>query len=239
MRKINLMNEASRNAEVALESVRTPKGISTGLPGGKKVSFKRYVAATETTLHSKLTALHGDALARALIAGDPEIDRELVGRDVGETQTVFLSGTGEVLHASPSLVEVIFGTDGKERERKPAESVPANTNEESPVRFTKLRMKRGELVTKFAVARTIQIKHTERPQLRLPVRDGQGAGGQGRGGSPRRGAEGPRPADLPGERGALPGLPRGPDRRAALQAAAPPQQPRAARSGGCCQLGAR
>lgn len=160
MRKINLMNEASRNAEVVIESVRKPKGISTGLPGGKKVSFKRYVAATEGSLHSKLAAQHGDALAKALIAGDPEIDRELVGREVGETQTVFLSGTGEVLHASPSLVEVIFGTDGKERERKPAEAVPANTNEESPVRFTKMRLKRAELVTKFAVCRTIQIKHT-------------------------------------------------------------------------------
>ena len=160
MRKINLMNEAARNAEVVIESVRKPKGISTGLPGGKKVSFKRYVAATEGGLHSKLAGQHGDALAKALIAGDPEIDRELVGREVGETQTVFLSGTGEVLHASPSLVEVIFGTDGKERERKPAEAVPANTNEESPVRFTKMRLKRAELVTKFAVCRTIQIKHT-------------------------------------------------------------------------------
>ena len=80
MRKINLMNEASRNAEVVIESVRKPKGISTGLPGGKKVSFKRYVAATEGSLHSKLVAQHGDALAKALIAGDPEIDRELVGR---------------------------------------------------------------------------------------------------------------------------------------------------------------
>jgi hypothetical protein len=160
MRKINLMNEASRNAEVVIESVRKPPGITTGLPGGKKVAFKRYVAATEGGLHAKLVALHGDGLAKALIAGDPEIDRELVGREVGETQTVFLSGEGEVLHASPSLVEVIFGTDGKERERKPAESVPANTNEESPVRFTKLRLKRAELVTKFAVVRTIQIKHT-------------------------------------------------------------------------------
>ncbi len=160
MRKINLMNEASRNAEVAIESVRKPAQITNGLPGGKKVTFKRYVAATETGLHGKLAAQHGDALARALIDGDPEIDRELVGRDVGETQTVFLSGSGEVLHASPSLVEVIFGTDGKERERKPAEPIPANTNEESPIRWTKMRLKRAELVTKFAIARTIQIKHT-------------------------------------------------------------------------------
>ena len=160
MRKIHLMNEAARNAVVAIESVRKQEGPVTGLPG-KKLAFKRYVATTETGLHVKLAGQHGDALARALIEGDPEIDREVVGREVGETQTVFLSGTGEVLHASPSLVEVIFGTDGKERERKPAEDVPANTNEESPIRWTKMRVKRSEVVTKFAFCRTIQIKHVD------------------------------------------------------------------------------
>ena len=160
MRKINLMNEAARNAQVVIESVRKQDGPTTGLPG-KKLAFKRYVATTESGLHPKLAQQHGEALAQALIDGDPEIDREMVGRDVGDTQTVFLSGTGEVLHASPSLVEVIFGADGKERERKPAESVPANTNEESPVRWTKMRLKRSEVVTKFAFCRTIQIKHVD------------------------------------------------------------------------------
>ncbi len=160
MRKINLMNEAARNAQVVIESVRKQDGPTTGLPG-KKLAFKRYVATTESGLHPKLAQQHGDALAQALIDGDPEIDREMVGREVGDTQTVFLSGTGEVLHASPSLVEVIFGADGKERERKPAESVPANTNEESPVRWTKMRLKRSEVVTKFAFCRTIQIKHVD------------------------------------------------------------------------------
>lgn len=160
MRKIHLMNEAARNAQVAIESVRKQEGPTTGLPG-KKLAFKRYVAAAESCLHPKLAALHGDALAKALISGDPEIDREVVGRDVGETQTVFLSGVGEVLHASPSLVEVIFGTDGKERERKPAEDIPANTNEDAPIRWTKLRLKRAEVVSKFAFCRTIQIKHVD------------------------------------------------------------------------------
>lgn len=160
MRKIHLMNEAARNAVVAIESVRKQEGPVTGLPG-KKLAFKRYVATTENGLHTKLSGQHGDALAKALIDGDPEIDREVVGREVGETQTVFLSGTGEVLHASPSLVEVIFGTDGKERERKPAEDVPANTNEESPIRWTKMRLKRSDVVTKFAFCRTIQIKHVD------------------------------------------------------------------------------
>lgn len=160
MRKIHLMNEAARNAQVVMEPVRKHDGPTTGLPG-KKLAFKRYVATTETGLHARLAQQHGDALAQALIDGDPEIDRELVGREVGETQTVFLSGGGEVLHASPSLVEVIFGTDGKERERKPAEDVPANTNDDAPIRWTKMRLKRGEVIGKFAFCRTIQLKHVD------------------------------------------------------------------------------
>ena len=89
MRKIHLMNEAARNAQVVMEPVRKQDGPTTGLPG-KKLAFKRYVATTETGLHARLAQQHGDALAQALMDGDPEIDRELVGREVGERTTLEL-----------------------------------------------------------------------------------------------------------------------------------------------------
>ncbi len=160
MRKIHLMNEGARDATVVIDSVREKVGTHLGLPG-KKLAFRRYLAAAESGLHVKLEQQFGDKLAQALLDGDPEIDREVVGRAAGDTQTVFLSGAGEVLHASPSTVDVLFAPDGNERERKPAEDVPANTNEEAPVRWTKMRMKRSEVVTKFAFRRTVQIKHMD------------------------------------------------------------------------------
>ncbi len=161
MRKINLSNEAARNATVVIEGVRTTPTPRSGLPG-KKVALRRYVAASETGLHAPLVAAHGDKLAQVLIDSDPEIDMEIIGREIGDTQKVYLSGTGEVLHASPALVEVIYGTDGSERERKPFESLSANANEaESPIRWTKLRMKRSEVITRFVFRRTIQIKHVD------------------------------------------------------------------------------
>jgi hypothetical protein len=98
VRKIHLMNEEKRDATIALESVKEKSGPVNGVPG-KKLAFRRYLAATEAGTHAKLSAQSGD-LAQALIDGDPEIDRELVGKHVGETQTVFLSAKGEVLHAS-------------------------------------------------------------------------------------------------------------------------------------------
>lgn len=159
MRKIHLMNEEKRDATVALESVKEKTGPTSGVPG-KKLAFRRYLASTEAGTYAKLSAKSGD-LAQALIDGDPEIDIEVVGKHVGDTQTVFLSGKGEVLHASPSIVDVLFGTDGAERERKPAADVPANTNEEAPVRFAGRRMSKAEVVTKFAFRRSVQIKHVD------------------------------------------------------------------------------
>lgn len=160
MRKIHIMNEEKRDATVALESVKERPGPVSGVPG-KKLSFRRYLASTEGGTLPKLSAQHGD-LAQALVDGDPEVDRELVGKFLGDTQTVYLSGKGEVLHASPKLVDVLFGPDGEERERRPAQDVPGNCNEkESPVRWTGRRMSKAEVVTKFAFRRSIQIKHVD------------------------------------------------------------------------------
>lgn len=160
MRKIHLMNEEKRDATLAFESVKERPGPTTGLPG-KKLSFRRYLATTEAGTYGRLSAQYAD-LAQALIDGDPEIDIEQVGKQVGDTQTVFLSSKGEVLHASPKVVDVVFGPDGAERERRPAVDVPANTNEPSaPVRFAGRRLPKAEVVTKFAFRRTIQIKHVD------------------------------------------------------------------------------
>lgn len=160
MRKIHIMNEEKRDATVALESVKERPGPVSGVPG-KKLSFRRYLAATENGTLPRLTAQHGD-LAAALVDGDPEVDRELVGKFLGDTQTVYLSGKGEVLHASPKLVDVLFGPDGDERERREAQDVPGNCNEkESPVRWTGRRMSKAEVVTKFSFRRSVQIKHVD------------------------------------------------------------------------------
>ncbi len=160
MRKIHLMNEASRDATIVIETIKEEAGPVMGVPG-KKLAFRRYVASTEGGLHPALLKAFGAALAQKLIDGDPEVDMELVGRYLGDTQPVFLSSTGEVLHVSPALVDVIFGTDGNERERKPATDIPGNVNEEAPVRWSGRKISKTEAVTRFAFRRTIALKHVD------------------------------------------------------------------------------
>lgn len=160
MKQIHLSNEAGRNATFALDWSKEKESATLGLPG-KVLTFRKYIAATDTGTLAALEARFGEGVAEALLAGDPEIDREIVGRTVGETFRVYLAGDGEVLHAAPSLVEVIFDTEGVEKARREPERKPSNIKEEAPVRVTRARMKRGEAALKLAFKRTVAIRHID------------------------------------------------------------------------------
>ncbi|MDA8016496.1 MAG: hypothetical protein MPN21_03525 [Thermoanaerobaculia bacterium] len=158
MRKMHLTNAAGRDATVDFAGLAAAERYRLGLPG-HDVSFHRYLAATETGLHEELLERFGEDYGEALVTGDPEVDLEQVGRSVGETMQIYLSAEGDVLHAPPEVVEVILDPLGDEKERRTPQDVEPNVNEELPIRWTGRRLPRGELVRRFAVARTLQVRH--------------------------------------------------------------------------------
>lgn len=159
MRKVHLTNAAGRDATVDFVSAKPGSPPSLGLPG-KDVKFRRYVAAGESGLHDALSRKYAtEDYADKLIAGDPEIDFEHVGRAVRETSQVYLSADGDVLHAPPEVVEVIFDPGGEEKERRAPQDVLGNVNEELPIRWGERRFPRVELPRRFVIQRTLQIRH--------------------------------------------------------------------------------
>lgn len=161
MRKIHLTNAGGRDATVSMEGLRPPVGTRPGLPD-REVSFSRYLACTEAGLHDRLVAAHGEDYAEALIAGDPEIDMEQVGRRIEGTDRIYLSSTGDVLYAAPRVVEVIIGPDGVEKQRRAPEDVESNINaEDIPIRWTGRKMPRREVVRRLVFRRTVQIRHVD------------------------------------------------------------------------------
>jgi hypothetical protein len=161
MRKIHLTNAGGRDATVSMEGLRTPTGTRPGLPD-RAVTFTRYLACTETGLHDRLAAAHGADYADALIAGDPEVDIEQVGRRIEGTDRIYLSSTGDVLYAAPRVVEVIIGPDGQEKQRRAPEDIEANTNaEDKPIRWTGRKMPRRDVVRRVVFRRTVQIRHVD------------------------------------------------------------------------------
>ena len=91
MRKINLSNEAKRDAEVAYGTTfsrRTP--IYKTSDGNQGVSERR-VKATMATTDEALLGEYGDGLADALINGDPEVDMERFGLKVEGLKKVYVT----------------------------------------------------------------------------------------------------------------------------------------------------
>ncbi len=160
MRKLHLTNAAGRDATVHTQGLRPAPPPERGVPG-KTVHFARFLATDENGLHDTLAEAHGEDYGQALIDGDPEVDLESVGRFLGGTDKVFLSSTGDVLYAAPEVVEVIYGPDGAEKERRTPETVPGNVNETDPVIWTGKKMPKAKVVTRFAFQRAIQIRHVD------------------------------------------------------------------------------
>jgi len=125
------------------------------------VEFRRYLAATTEGLHEALCNSIGEDYAQALIEGDPEVDMEQVGQHIGRTDKVFLASDGSVLFSPPKVMELLFGTDGEERERRIPEDIPANVNDESPIRWTGKKMPILDVVRRFVLKRSLQLKHVD------------------------------------------------------------------------------
>ena len=160
MRKLNLMNKDNRDAKIAISSLKYEKPFEMGLPN-KTLEFRKYLSATEDNLHIKLLTLYGENYAKELIEQDPEIDIEVIGKFISDTDVVYISNKGDLLYSPPKTVELITSPDGQEKERREPKNIPGNVDDELPVRWTGKKMPKSKVAVSFAFKRTIQLKHVD------------------------------------------------------------------------------
>lgn len=161
IRKIHLSNAANRDATVNFWGLRPEATPKPGLVG-REIRFMRFLGAAEAGMHEAMQARLGEDYGQALVDGDPEVDLEQVGRRISRTDTVYLSAAGDVLYAPPSMVEIVVGPDGQERERRTPEDREANVNDEAQaLRWTGRKLPIDQVVHGFVIARTVQIRHVD------------------------------------------------------------------------------
>lgn len=158
--KIHISNATNRDATVVATSTPASNGTIAS-KNGKPVSFQRYVAAGEGRLNEDLVKSLGDAYSQQLIDSDPEIDIEMVGRTIDGTNTVLLDKDNQPLYCAPEIMEIIYGPDGKEVERRTPVEIAPNVNEEVPVKWTGKMIPRTELLRKYGIKRTMQLRHVD------------------------------------------------------------------------------
>lgn len=160
MRLLHLADAENRDSHVHFVGIGVPPP-PVRVAAGRPVVFRRYLAAGDSGTHDMLKSAHGEDYSQALIDGDPEIDMEVIGKPVERTSSVYLSPEGNVLFAAPRVIEILFGPDGAERERRAPVEVPANVLEAAPLRWGKVRVRRQEAVRRFVFSRSVQLVHVD------------------------------------------------------------------------------
>jgi len=99
-----------------------------------------------------------DALAKALVDGDPEIDFERDGMYLWDLSRVYINPKEELVYRIRQE-EVVMNVDGTVRERRDQRRLEANVDAEVPLTWTGKMIPKAEAIRKFVFKTKLQIVH--------------------------------------------------------------------------------
>jgi len=161
-RILSITDERKRDAQIELRSpARSEPMRWISKTDRVQLKLERLVKATEKTSLDALTRALGtsEAISKALVEGDPEIDLEQVGRRLGQATRVWVGGTGQILYAA-RVLSVVTAPDGTEKSRGDFVDVEATVGEDlPPLAWSGRLMPATQVVRKFALVRKQQLRH--------------------------------------------------------------------------------
>jgi len=131
-------------------------------PDGSPVTSTTFIKSTLDTGYGALNKRYGcdDAIAEAILNGDPEIEIETVGRSAGRTERVLLDPDGNALYAALPQ-EIVFAPDGTEIERREPALADGNIDPDMPPVWSGRMMSRSEATRRFAFVHNYQVRHVD------------------------------------------------------------------------------
>jgi len=162
IRKVRIADAKGRDGLIWLSSPQGTAQQELRAPNGGPARFERIIKSPmeRGEMALRRQCKDDDSFARALIDTDPEIDMEAAGRIAGTCDRVWVDPEGEPLYAA-TMMEVVYGPDGGEKERRTPIDTDANVGEDMPLRWTGRFFQREEIIRRFAITRKFQIAHTD------------------------------------------------------------------------------
>jgi hypothetical protein len=158
-RYINIADTKGRNAEIII-SGKTKKPLVKQLDAkGKPVSSVRVLKGTAENTFEGLMLTYGnpEAVAQAIIKGDPEINLKMTGAFIQGSSRVYV-GADLKPASRVSKKEVVHNPDGSVKEERIPKELMSNVLSELPVRPGKLFPKK-DIYNKIVLSRKYQLKH--------------------------------------------------------------------------------
>ena len=160
MPNINLSNERQRDAVVKAESVRVPEIVRFIGPKGGAAWTRKVLKATVDHDYEALVEKFKtpEAIAEALLQGDPEVDIERFGQYLWNTSKVYINKDEEIVfHVEQN--EIVRGPKGKLKEKRPREQSEANVDTDIPLTWTGKKIDKQTAIRQFVLTSKLQIIH--------------------------------------------------------------------------------
>lgn len=156
---INISNTKNRDAVVAFEAVVPKREVAFVDPKGKPVHTQKLL---KTDIDHDLAALLKkkkdlNAIGKAIVKDDPEIDLEHFGMSLTDTSRVYVSKKG-IIHLVDEW-EVVKHPDGSIRERRQRQKEPQNIHTDIPLRWSGKFIKKEEAAHRFIFTHKRQLIH--------------------------------------------------------------------------------
>jgi len=161
MPNVNLTDSRSRDAVVKAETTGVDEEIRYVDEEGQSAYTRKILKATVEHDYDTLVNKYDDdaeALGKALVEGDPEVDMEICGLYLWGVSKVFVNSSDGIVYRIEQQ-EIVRGPDGSVKEKRPRNRAEANVDSEIPLTWTGRKIAKAEAVRRFVFASKLQIVH--------------------------------------------------------------------------------
>jgi len=160
MPNINISDKRNRDAVVKAESIRVDEPVRYLGPKGGQTYTRRILKSTVEHDHETLQENHEtpEAIAEALINGDPEVDLERFGQFLWNTSKVFVNPDEELVFRVLQT-EIVRGPAGKVKDTRDRDRPEPNVDSEIPLSWTGKLIPKDEAIRRYLFSSKLQIVH--------------------------------------------------------------------------------
>lgn len=161
MPNVNLTDSRSRDAVVKAETTGVEEQVRFVDEKKQAASTRKILKATVEHDFQTLVKNHegdAEALGKALVEGDPEVDMEICGLYLWGVSKVYVDSSDGIVYRIEQQ-EIVRGPDGAVREKRPRNRPEANVDSEIPLTWTGRKIDKDDAVRRFVFASKLQIVH--------------------------------------------------------------------------------
>jgi hypothetical protein len=161
MSQLHIANSRGRDAVVAGRSLTGNRAVHWVDDRGEEAESRKILRAGYAQDFEALRQRFGeepDAIAQAIIDGDPEVDLERFGSILRHPVRVYV-GPGQTLVHHVDFQEIVRNPDGTEKTRRPRRLSESNVASGLPVKWTGKKFPKAEVYNRFVFSSKLQIVH--------------------------------------------------------------------------------